>query len=494
MKFIPLLLVLLISGRSPPAELRVGSKRQPESVILGEMVALLARTTGARVEHLRALGGTQVLWKALLHDEIQVYTEYTGTIRAEILVDPGIADLQTLRQKLDGFGIAVSQPLGFNDTYALGMSREVTQRLGIAKIADLRAHPELKFGFSNEFLDRADGWPGLRQAYGLPQTNVRGLEHDLAYQGLVNGAIDATDLYSTDAKIRSLNIQVLQDDRRYFPSYEAVLLYRKDLEQRAPETVHAFLRMQGQISENEMIDMNARVELDKEEEGAVAAAFLSGHLGVDVRANSQSTAERILRLTGQHLFLVSVSLLAAVLLAIPLGTWAARRPRVGQAILATAGVFQTIPSIALLVVLIPLLGIGAKPAIAALFLYSLLPIIQNTYAGLHSIPGNLRESAEALGLPDFARLRLVELPMASRTILAGIKTAAVINVGTATLGGFIGAGGYGEVIFTGISKSDTRLILMGAIPAALLALAAQGLFELAERVLVPRGLRLAERE
>ncbi len=151
---------------------------------------------------------------------------------------------------------------------------------------------------------------------------------------------------------------------------------------------------------------------------------------------------------------------------------------------------QTIPSLALLIFMIPLFGIRERPAIAALFLYSRLPIVRNTYAGLHDIPLHIRESAVALGLPRLARLRLVELPMASRAILAGIKTSAVINVGTATLGGYIGAGGYGQPIFTGLRLDDMGLILQGAIPAAVLALAAQGLFEIAERFWVPKGLRL----
>ncbi|MGD2113086.1 MAG: ABC transporter permease, partial [Gammaproteobacteria bacterium] len=146
--------------------------------------------------------------------------------------------------------------------------------------------------------------------------------------------------------------------------------------------------------------------------------------------------------------------------------------------------------LALFVFMIPLLGIGGPPAIVALFLYSLLPIIRNTYAGLRDIPPAIIESAEALGLPARARLRLVELPLATRAILAGIKTAAVINVGTATLGALIGAGGYGQPILTGIRLDDTALILQGAIPAAVLALLVQGLFELVERRLLPRGLRL----
>ncbi|MGE0747508.1 MAG: ABC transporter permease, partial [Rhodospirillales bacterium] len=201
-------------------------------------------------------------------------------------------------------------------------------------------------------------------------------------------------------------------------------------------------------------------------------------------------ATRVWRRTVEHLRLVAVSLAAAILVAVPLGIVAARRPRMGQALLAAVGVIQTIPSLAILVFMIPLLGIGGPPAIVALFLYSLLPIVRNTYAGLHDVPPSLRESADAMGLNPGARLRLVELPLAARSILAGIKTAAVINVGTATLGALIGAGGYGQPILTGIRLDDVGLILEGAVPAAVLALLVQGMFEVAERRIIPRGLRV----
>jgi osmoprotectant transport system permease protein len=188
---------------------------------------------------------------------------------------------------------------------------------------------------------------------------------------------------------------------------------------------------------------------------------------------------------------VLVSLAAAVAVAIPLGIVAARRPRIGPFILSGIGIIQTIPSLALLVFMIPWLGIGAKPALAALFLYSLLPIVRNTATGLKDISASVRESAQALGLPDGARLVRIELPIASRAILAGIKTAAVINVGTATIGALIGAGGFGQPILTGIRRDDLAMILYeGAIPAALLALAVQGAFDLVERLIVPRGLLL----
>jgi len=485
-----LLGALLLPTGSAAQDIAVGSKSFTENVILGEIAAGLARTSGAMVAYRRELGGTQVLWNALRRGEIDLYPEYTGTIREEILAGRAVPDDAALRAALAEQGIRVSAPLGFNNTYALGMKEQAAEELGIRTVSDLRAHPELRFGFSNEFLDRGDGWPSLRDHYRLPQRDVRGLDHDLAYRGLESGAIQVMDLYSTDAEIQYYGLRVLADDLRYFPEYDAVLLYRADLAQRAPEALGAVLRLEGGISAAAMIGMNSRAKLERVPEARVAADFLAASFQIDTEVAEESARGRFLRNTRAHLFLVAISLTAAILLAVPLGVLAAKFARAGQAILAIVGIIQTIPSLALLVFMIPLLGIGDAPAIVALFLYSLLPIVRNTYAGLHDIPLPLQESAAALGLPAWARLRRIELPMASRAILAGIKTSAVINVGTATLGALIGAGGYGQPIFTGIRLDDVGLILEGAIPAALLALAVQGLFELLERLLVPRGLRL----
>ncbi len=481
---------------------KVGSKEFTESVILGELVTQLVRRGGTDVKHLPQLGGTTVLWKALLAGDIDVYVEYTGTISQELLAGQGLNSEDALRQGLARQHVAMSRPLGYNNTYAVGMRDEVASRLGIRSISDLAGHPGLRLGFSNEFLKRADGWPGLRSRYRLPQQSVRGMEHSLAYRGLESGAIDATDLYSTDPEIVSYGLRVLQDDLHYFPRYYAVLLYRDDLKAKAPAAVEAFLQLEGRIPREAIVEMNAlakpRRPQDRLDEGRVAAQFLSSNPffgapesdAIPEDVSPEGPAARLLRYTGEHLYLVAVSLAAAILIAVPLGVFAAKSPAVGQAILGAVGIVQTIPSLALLVFMVPLLGLGPKPAIVALFLYSLLPIVRNTYAGLHDIGLPLRESALALGLPAGARLRLVELPLAARSILAGIKTSAVINVGTATLGGLIGAGGYGEPILTGIRLDDPAIILQGAIPAALLALLVQGLFEVAERLVVPRGLRL----
>lgn len=486
--------LVLTVGCAPADEavphVAVGSKTFTESIVLGEMIALLAAHGGADAEHRRQLGGTRILWEGLLAGDIDVYPEYTGTIAEEILAGASAADEGAMLDALGERGVLMSRHLGFNNTYVIGMLEQVAEELSIRTISDLRGHPGLSFGFSNEFMDRPDGWPGLSAAYALPQSDVRGLDHDLAYRAIASGSIDAIDLYSTDAEIEFYGLRALRDDRGHFPDYQAVLLYRADLLERSPQAVAEMLRLEGAIEEPDMIAMNVRAKLDRQPEARVAADFLAAELDVDATVRSDTRWARLLRNLRGHVWLVSVSLLAAILVAVPLGILAARFTRLGQVLLGVVGVVQTIPSLALFVFMIPLLGIGAAPAIAALFLYSLLPIVRNTHAGLTSIPTGYIESATALGLRPAARMRLVELPMASVAILAGVKTSAVINVGTATLAALIGAPGFGQPILTGIRLADTGLIMEGAVPAALLALAAQGAFELGERVLVPRGMRI----
>ena len=487
--------IVLLAGLLPVLAIaqpvRIGSKQFTESVILGEIARLAARDAGVQAVHERELGGTRILWKALQQGDIDAYPEYTGTLTHELLQDvPADADIATLRARLKPLGIGITDPLGFDNTYAIGMRQDEAARLDIRRISDLRAHPSLRLGFSNEFMDRGDGWPGLRRAYALPQTKVSGLDHVLSYRAVASGAVDAIDLYSTDAEILYYHLRTLPDDRHYFPRYQAVFLYRLALERDEPAFVAALRRLAGRIDEQAMRTMNAAVKLDGRRDSAVAADFL----GTRVEAGRRGLWQRLRQRSVEHIELVASSLGLALALAIPLGIVAARRRRLGQLVIAATGVLQTVPSLAMFVFMIPLLGIGTWPAVAALFLYSLLPIVRNTHAGLVGIAPELMESAAALGLPRRVRLRRIELPLAMRSILAGIKTAAVINVGTATLAALIGAGGYGQPILTGIRLDSIPLILEGAIPAAVLALLVQGLFELVERWLTPRGLRLQARQ
>ena len=485
---------LFMPTYSAAQQITVGSKTFTESVILSEILSQLATDAGAEVSHRRGLGGTQVLWQALVRGDIQIYPDYTGTISQEILAGRNATTESEIRAALEVEGIRMSRPLGFNNTYVIGLRRDLTNSLNLRTISDLKDYPELTLGFSTEFMDREDGWPSLKVRYQLPHLDVFGLEHALAYQGLASRTLDATDLYSTDAEIAYYDLAVLEDDLGHFPVYNAVILYRANLEEQATEVVAAILKLERRISESDMVAMNARAKIDRISEPRIAADFIAASLDIATEVQEDTAFQSFIRNTVEHLWLVGLSLAAAILFALPLGIVSAKRPGLGQVVLAVVGTVQTIPSLALLVFMIPLLGIGGPPAIMAMFLYSLLPIVRNTYSGLTDIPVPLRESAEALGLPPGARLWLVELPTASRTILAGIKTAAVINVGTATLGAIIGAGGYGQPILTGIRLDDLNLILQGAIPAAGMALVVQGLFELVERFVVPQGLRFNPQE
>jgi len=482
----------LLAGCSAPVNkpVVIGSKKFTESIILAEMGTQLARHAGADARR-EDLGGTPAVWLALTQGDIDAYVEYTGTIQNDIFKNPSDVDAA-----LASKGIRKSKSLGFRNNYALGMRKDVAAANGIAKVSDLR-RPEfadLRCGFIPEFFDRTDGWPGLKKHYGLPQTNIQTMVHSHAYRALVEKAIDLTEVYTTDGEIAQYDMLVLPDDRDFFPAYEAVWLYRTDLETRHPKVLEQLLRLEGRIGEPEMQRMNSRVQGERKEgEPQIASEFLRQNLGIELQSQTESTlARRILETTYEHLILVVPSLLAAVLVAIPLGVVAARLPTLGKGILAASGVLQTIPSLALLLFMIPVMmwllgkGTGAPPAIAALFLYSLLPIVRNTYAGLTGIPASLRESAEALGLPPWAILWRIELPLAAPMILAGVRTAAVINVGTATLGGFIGAGGYGKPILRGIDKFDVSLMLEGAIPAAVLALSIEAMFGMIERLAIRR--------
>lgn len=493
-----LLALVFVPLQSQRKGMRVGSKKFTESVILGEVASDLARSAGVEVTHYRELGGTQLVFQALVQGDIDLYPDYTGTIAKELLAGEEAGDEEAIRARLAERGVRMSGSLGFENSYAVGMLKERAKELGIARVSDLTRHPELKLGLANEFLDREDGWRMLKRHYGLPQRDVTGLDHDVSYRQLALGAIDLMVVYTTDAKILEMDLAVLEDDRRCFPKYDAVLLYREDLESRYPKALAAVERLAGAVPVAAMSRMNGRAERDRVPETTVAADFVRETFKVSVGEQDETRFARIRDRTIEHLDLVRKSLIPAIMVAVPLGVLAAKRPKAGQVILAVVGIIQTMPALALLVMLMPLtagvglqsVGLGSATAVVALFLYGLLPIVRNTFEGLRGISREHEEASLALGLPAGFRLTAIELPLASRSIMAGIKTAAVINVGFATLGALVGAGGYGQPILTGIRLNDTALILEGAVPAAVLALVVQGGFELLERLVTPRGLRV----
>src|SRR5256714_12009093 len=481
--FVPAFLI----NSSSAADVVIGSKKFTESYVLGEIAKRTLTDAGIPAEHRQGMGGTIILWEALRGGQIDAYPEYAGTIATEILKSDSTLSLDQIRNSLEKLGVGMTAPLGFNNTYALVMRRSEAQRLGVRTISDLRKHPELKIGLTHEFLDRRDGWQPLREHYGLPQQKLIGIDHALGYSALAKGSIDVKDAYSTDAKIEQNDLIVLEDDLQFFPKYEAVFLFRPSMPANA---IAALRRLEGTLDEKRMIRLNAEAERTKNYTTA-ANLYFEGSTG-SRNSVGESFPQKLARWTLRHLELAGFSLLLSVIFGIPLGIIASRGGPIGHGILGFASVVQTIPSLALLALLVPLplFGISVRTAITALFLYGLLPIVRNTATGLQDIAQPIRDSATALGLESGARLRKIYLPIASRSILGGIKTSAVINIGTATLAALIGAGGLGEPIISGLNLNDHVTILEGAIPAAVLALLVQWCFDLLDRVLIPKGLRL----
>ncbi len=472
--------------------IRIGSKRFTESYILAELLAQTAASSGAKTQVLQGLGNTAIVFEALKSGQIDAYAEYTGTIATEILKATPDMALQPMQAALAKQGLGAAVPLGFNDSYALAMRALDADRLGIRSLSDLAKHPELKLGLSNEFIGRQDGWKGLSGKYQLKHTPL-GLDHGLAYTAIEKKQIDVMDIYTTDAKINHLGLRVLVDDQNYFPHYDAIVLYRLDLPQKYPAAWAAIQKLDGRVSEPEMIAMNAQAELQSQPFDAIAKQFLASAAANRTSAEPSVArpagqflaqvwqrlwADDLWRLLWQHTVLVLVSVGAACLIAVPLAISIYRHERLRALVLGAASVLQTVPSLALLVVFIAALGtIGFWPALMALTLYAVLPILRNTCTGLAEVSNGQRDAAQALGMTATQSLRLVELPAAMPTVMAGVRTASSIAIGTATIAAFVGAGGLGERIVTGLALNDSALMLAGAIPAAALALGSEFLFE-----------------
>jgi osmoprotectant transport system permease protein len=504
----------------------VASKPFGESYLLCEMFAQLLESRGIRVERRPGLGATEIAFGALRTGAIDVYPEYTGTgLRAVLhdsLPDSLARDSRAVfahvaRASAARFGVRWLPPLGFENGYAIAVRRETAERLGLRTLSDLaRAGGALTAGFTSDFIGRADGLPGLTRAYGLRLRVVRPLAPAVKYQALASGAVDVVDGYSTDGLLVRYDLVTLADDRRFFPPYEAAAVVSGRVARERPDAVAVLTLLAGRLDAATMRALNRRVEVDGEDVHAVAAGALralalTGDAATAARTTApgpeQDAARRddagdetrltsylwrrradIGRLTGRHLLLVTVALGAAILAAVPLGLFLERVRRVAEPTVGVLGMVQTIPSIALLAFMIPLLGVGAVPALVALWLYALYPIARGTYSGVRDADPEAVQAAEALGATARQRLLLVRLPLAAPVIMAGVRTAAVITVGAATLAAFIGAGGLGEPIVAGLALADTRMVLSGALPAALLAIAIDGLLALVERAVRPAHL------
>ena len=477
------------------AEIRVASKPFTESYILSEMVAQIIDDTGeARAVRKFGLGGPTLVVDGLRSGELDIDVNYTGALTHLLLPTKQNPSIEDLHAELRVHGLLLSQSLGFNNTYAIAVRSETARALTLHNISDLRGHPHLRGAFTPDFLNYEDGFYKLQQVYGVTLTQVKPMQHALAYQALASREIDLTDAYTTDGSLPQFDLTLLTDDRGFFPKYYGVILIRDAVAKRFPKTWTALRKLEGTLSDSRMTQINAKVDVHKQAITEVARQFLREQKFITASERGTPIPGSVLEeslwtSTYEHLMLVLSALLLSCLIGIPLGILAVQYRRTGQLLIALTSLLQTIPSLALLCFLIPILGIGARPTIFALFLYGLLPVSQSTTTGLLSLDSRLIETARILGLTKWQRLRLIELPLASRYILAGIKTTAVINVATATIAALIGAGGYGRYITSGLAMNDGRLILKGAIPTAAMAVLFHFLFEYLARWLIPKGLQ-----
>jgi osmoprotectant transport system permease protein len=508
MKFVALRMVVLIAASvsgllcfskvlSAAEMVNVGSKAFTEGYVLGEILAQTLEESNDRsvkINRRLGMGGTGILYQGLLSGEIQLYSEYMGTITEVILKQPQLKKFDEIQAALKSLGLIMSKPLGFNNTYAIAVRRDFAEKYSLTKISELAAHLEsARLGFSHEFATRADGLPGLRSTYGFANfgstsdENLHTMEHSLSYEAIAKNELDVIDVNSTDAKIKTLNLTVLEDDKKFFPRYDAVILARADFTERHANLWLSVKSLEQKISADTMRDLNALVDDERRSFADVANFFLGKKANEGTR--SMIDKARLFDRTSEHLVLVGVALVFSILVGIPLGIIATQSRVLGQTILLVSGVVQTIPSLALLCFLIPLFGIGFGSALVALCLYGLLPVVMNTFTGLRSIDPALLETSKALGLGRWQSLIRIRIPLASRTIMSGVKTSAIVGIGTATLAALIGAGGYGATILSGLATNDVKTIFMGAAPAAVMALVAHGVFEILDSVLIPKGLR-----
>lgn len=463
----------------------IGSKNFTENYILAEIAAQLLQAEGIEVERRLGLNGTKISFEALRNGAIDLYPEYSGTISEVILADPSVDELPEIEAALEARGLMLLPPLGFENTYAIAVANEVAEQHGLRKISDLRRAPRLRVAFPHEFLNRRDGWPGLAARYGLSLT-VRGIEHGLAYEAMEQDQLDLTAVYSTDGEISRSRLVILRDDLEYFPEYRAAYLTRQDL----PADVVAILRvLEGRIDVERMRELN-RTAIQREHSiPSVASSFLLAEGLLSDADTSGGFVPQLLQNTQRHLKLTATALFLAIAFGVGIAVLVHRHQAFAGGFLYVAGLLQTIPSIALLALLIPVFGVGQTPAVTALFLYSLLPIARNTVTAIQAIPPGFRQVAAAMAMTRRQELRYLLMPLAMPHVLGGIRTAAIISIGTATLAAFIGAGGLGDPIVTGLALNDSTLILQGAVPAACLAILTEMMFNALERRLVVPHMR-----
>lgn len=476
-----------------PNRIRIGSKEFTESYVVAEFLAQeLEQHFGEsiQIERQFGLGATAIAYQALTSDEIDLYPEYTGTLIQTLKLKSD--DRDRLLDELNTRGLAISAPLGFENSYALAATPEITQDLSLKRVSDLKRQlTQFKIGLTYEFHGRSDGWGQLLRSYPFLQNSVKPtlMEHSLLYTAVKNKRINIVEVYTTDPQIDDLSLVILADDARALPKYDAVFLASLKLQKRSPE-VWAFINsLKNKLSAETIRHLNRQVEVVGLSPRQAVRNWLelSKENKVATSKQTQTTIaglkSQLVRRSAEHFSLVVVAFLIAAAIGLPLGVLASDHPRIGRPLLSVSGVLQTVPAIALLVVLVPLTGLGFWTAVTALVAYAAFPIASSTVAGLNSLSIETLDLVRLMHLNQWQALRWVRLPIAKLSILSGLRIALVSTIGNATLAALIGGGGYGALILSGLSTQRIELVFLGAIPAALSAIFVQAAFSWTERTL-----------
>lgn len=480
-----LLLPILLAATAHAQPIVIGSKTFAESYILAEAAAQLLESRGIEVDRRFGLNGTKIAYDALRSEAIDIYPEYTGTISEVILAQPNLKSVAEIRGALEPLGLVLLEPLGFNNAYAIAASTKAAQRFSLSKISDLRDAPELRISLPHEFMNRQDGWPGLKAHYGF-ERRADSIEHGLAYDAINSDQVDIIAVYTSDGQIVQSDLVILEDDQAFFPGYLAAFLAHRNID---PQALAILDTLSGRLDDTRMRELNLAVLDPKSSYADIANRFLLQEGLISAGTTGRSTLDELIENTQRHLKLTFIALAFAIVTGVGVASVVYPHRRLADGFLYFTGLLQTVPSIALLALLIPLVGVGQVPAIIALFLYSLLPIARSTITAMLAIPPGYRQVAAAMAMTRREEMKYVLMPLAMPHVIAGIRTAAVISIGTATLAAFIGAGGLGDPIVTGLALNDTRLILLGAVPAAMLAIVTEILFGFVERSLVAPHMR-----
>ena len=462
-KFTIFLSLLLFSKLTYSDEILIGAKKFTEGNISAHIVSqLISRIDPSqKTRVLENLGGTGIVTAAIKSKEVDIYVDYTGT-----LINSFKSDRRRLEDDLLKEGIYLGPELGFNNSYGLAVGPK-SSRL---KISDIKESDRI--GVSHEFYKRKDGYESLKDHYGFNITPTA-VEHSLLYNSLSSDHLDIIEVYTTDAKIRKNNLRVLKDDKKFFPRYDAVVLVNKEFMEDNAELVDSlFTEIEKNIDNNKIMNANYLVE-----EQGLTYAQAAGHVTKTHVDGSSNELLDILPYFLDHFKYLIITVILCVVVGVPLGAISAKSKKMEKWIVGTVSVLQTIPSLALLVFLIPIFGLGEVTTLIALVLYGLLPIVKNTYNGVKNIPTELIEFSDLIQMSKLQKLFIIELPLAKEEILTGVRITSVMTVGLTVIASFIGAGGLGMLIVTGLSLNDTDMILRGAIPSALMALVIEFFFQ-----------------